>query len=78
MIEEWGYLLIRLREDPTLEFEPAVFKHKLLDLVEAAKEEERRALSLPLNALFDSFHLEGKITEQHAQDIKNILMQNIN
>lgn len=42
LIEEMGYLLIRLREDPTLEFEPRVFKSKLEEIAQTAKAEGAR------------------------------------
>ena len=50
-MEEMGYLLIRLREDPTLEFEPRVFKSKLEEIAQTAKaegarEERERVLEL--------------------------------
>lgn len=42
LIEGFGYLLIRVREDRTLEFEPHVFKHKLMEIAQLAEEEGRK------------------------------------
>lgn len=46
LIEEMGYLLIRLREDHTLEFEPRVFKTKLEEIAQTAKAEGAKELEI--------------------------------